>query len=31
MGYAPTPDGLKLYYEEAGAGEAVVFVHEFAG
>ena len=31
MGYAPTPDGLKLYFEEAGEGEAVVFVHEFAG
>jgi len=31
MGYAPTPDGLKLYYEEAGEGAAVVFVHEFAG
>ena len=24
-------DGARLYYEEAGAGEAVVFVHEFAG
>lgn len=24
-------DGVKLYYEEAGAGLPVVFVHEFAG
>ena len=24
-------DGVRLYYEEAGAGTAVVFVHEFAG
>src|SRR3954462_4039436 len=24
-------DGVNLYYEEAGAGVAVVFVHEFAG
>jgi pimeloyl-ACP methyl ester carboxylesterase len=24
-------DGIKLYYEEAGAGTPVVFVHEFAG
>ncbi len=26
-----TADGTKLYYEEAGAGTPVVFVHEFAG
>jgi pimeloyl-ACP methyl ester carboxylesterase len=26
-----TADGTTLYYEEAGAGTAVVFVHEFAG
>jgi pimeloyl-ACP methyl ester carboxylesterase len=25
------PDGVSLYYEEAGAGTPVVFVHEFAG
>jgi pimeloyl-ACP methyl ester carboxylesterase len=31
MPYVTTPDGIKLYYEEAGAGPAVVFVHEFAG
>src|SRR5206468_2224348 len=24
-------DGVRLYYEDAGAGTAVVFVHEFAG
>ena len=24
-------DGAKLYYEEAGAGPAIIFVHEFAG
>src|SRR5256885_14647876 len=24
-------DGVRLYYEETGAGTAVVFVHEFAG
>ncbi|MGH8669285.1 MAG: alpha/beta fold hydrolase [Burkholderiales bacterium] len=26
-----TDDGMKLFYEEAGAGTPVVFVHEFAG
>ncbi len=26
-----TDDGVKLYYEEAGEGIAIVFVHEFAG
>ena len=26
-----TADGTNLYYEEAGTGTAVVFVHEFAG
>jgi pimeloyl-ACP methyl ester carboxylesterase len=26
-----TADGVHLYYEEAGAGTPVVFVHEFAG
>jgi pimeloyl-ACP methyl ester carboxylesterase len=26
-----TDDGVKLYYEEAGTGAPVVFVHEFAG
>ncbi len=26
-----TADGVSLYYEEAGAGTPVIFVHEFAG
>ena len=30
MPYA-TSDGVRLYYEEAGSGFPVVFVHEFAG
>ncbi len=31
MAYALTDDGVKLYYEEAGAGRPLVFVHEYAG
>ncbi len=31
MPYAMTNDGVKLYYEEAGTGNAMIFVHEFAG
>jgi len=31
MAYATTDDGVRLYYEEAGEGPPVVFVHEFAG
>lgn len=31
MAYASAPDGVKLYYEECGAGAPVVFVHEYAG
>jgi pimeloyl-ACP methyl ester carboxylesterase len=31
MPYAPADDGVKLYYEEAGRGPAVIFVHELAG
>jgi pimeloyl-ACP methyl ester carboxylesterase len=31
MPYVTTDDGVKLYYEEAGAGFPIVFVHEFAG
>ena len=31
MPYAPTKDGLKLYYEEAGDGDPILFAHEFAG
>ena len=30
MPYATTDDGVKLYYEEAGTGIPVIFVHEFA-
>ena len=29
--HARTDDGVKLYYEEAGVGTPIVFVHEFAG
>jgi len=31
MPYVTTDDNIKLHYEEAGSGEALVFVHEFAG
>lgn len=31
MPYIQARDGTKLYYEEVGAGSAVIFVHEFAG
>jgi pimeloyl-ACP methyl ester carboxylesterase len=31
MPHITTDDGVKLYYEETGSGEAVIFVHEFAG
>jgi pimeloyl-ACP methyl ester carboxylesterase len=31
MPHIATNDGVRLYYEEAGSGEPVVFVHEFAG
>jgi pimeloyl-ACP methyl ester carboxylesterase len=31
MAYATADDGVRLYYEEAGEGAPVVFVHEFAG
>ena len=31
MPHALTDDGVKLYYEEAGSGAAVIFVHEYAG
>ena len=30
MAYATTDDGVKLYYEEVGAGVPIIFVHEFA-
>ncbi len=29
--YARSDDGIRLYYEETGAGTPVLFVHEFAG
>jgi pimeloyl-ACP methyl ester carboxylesterase len=31
MASLQTDDGIKLYYEETGAGLPIVFVHEFAG
>jgi pimeloyl-ACP methyl ester carboxylesterase len=31
MPYLTTDDGIKLYYEETGAGIPLLFVHEFAG
>jgi len=31
MPYLTTDDGVRLYYEEAGSGQPVVLVHEFAG
>jgi pimeloyl-ACP methyl ester carboxylesterase len=31
MAYATAEDGVRLYYEETGAGQPVIFVHEFAG
>ncbi len=31
MAYATAEDGVRLYYEDTGAGQTVIFVHEFAG
>jgi pimeloyl-ACP methyl ester carboxylesterase len=31
MPHISARDGVRLYYEEAGSGSAVVFVHEYAG
>src|SRR5258708_39519431 len=31
MPHVTTDDGVKLYYEEAGDGLPIVFVHEFGG
>jgi pimeloyl-ACP methyl ester carboxylesterase len=31
MSHITTSDGVKLYYEEAGQGDPIVFVHEFGG
>jgi pimeloyl-ACP methyl ester carboxylesterase len=31
MAYASAKDGTRLYFEEAGSGTPVLFIHEFAG
>ena len=31
MPYVSARDGVRLYYEEAGSGTPVIFVHEYAG
>ncbi|WP_421997850.1 alpha/beta fold hydrolase [Reyranella sp.] len=31
MPQATTPDGVKLYFEEAGQGTPILFVHEYSG
>ncbi|HYC65575.1 MAG TPA: alpha/beta hydrolase [Reyranellaceae bacterium] len=31
MPHAPAKDGTRLYYEEAGSGLPLIFIHEFAG
>jgi len=31
MPHATTDDGVRLYYEEAGEGKPLIFVHEYAG
>jgi pimeloyl-ACP methyl ester carboxylesterase len=31
MPHAATDDGVRLYYEESGAGAPLIFVHEYAG
>jgi pimeloyl-ACP methyl ester carboxylesterase len=31
MSFANAKDGIKLYYEEAGRGTPIIFVHEFGG
>ena len=31
MSWATTSDNIRLYYEEAGSGTPIVFVHEFGG
>src|ERR1700694_4701366 len=31
MPYMTTNDGVKLYYEETGAGRPILFIHEFSG
>jgi pimeloyl-ACP methyl ester carboxylesterase len=31
MPYLTTNDGVKLYYEDSGAGRSILFIHEFSG
>ncbi len=31
MSFAKTTDGIRLFYEEAGEGTPIIFVHEFGG
>ncbi len=31
MPYLTTDDGVRLYYEECGQGDPILFVHEFGG
>ena len=31
MPYLTTNDGVKLYYEDSGAGRPMLFIHEFSG
>jgi pimeloyl-ACP methyl ester carboxylesterase len=31
MPYLKTNDGVKLYYEDSGAGRPILFIHEFSG
>jgi len=31
MAFATTSDGVRLFYESAGTGSAIIFVHEFGG
>src|ERR1700736_4443810 len=31
MAFAKTRDGTRLYYEEAGSGTPILFLHEYAG
>ena len=31
MSFAKTSDGVRLFYESAGSGTPIIFVHEFGG
>ena len=31
MSFIQTDDNIKIYYETYGRGQAIIFVHEFAG